>query len=465
MEVRYMSSDLTDLFKEAAKKRKEEKKRQEQNTGFTPEDRELPQYTALETNGFRLLRFLGEPISMRTKPTSPKIIHSTFILGDDDKNFRCIFPSKQDDPRWILWRVMNKVMSYTWDPQQGENGARVYHYKDSHPTLFNRVARNNNDHPLETGWRPTTYVIQNVIDRDPQVYKWHKENKKTLLLSKKGKQRDDGNIFYEPGYPISLYNSIMEDIIEINGDPNTYDIVVQKLDEKPYYKVFHPVDDYKKILAKFDSDKEQLESGIPGFDTSVVERSLTEEELSWERYNIDEAFPVTSYRKIQNRLNIFLESVDKAFGTKFVQELAEKVEEEKKRWEAEGKGQENNVTVTKEKEVTSAKENEGKEKEDVTEEEAPKKRRREKSSNIEEEFSVEKILNTHDELKGAKYLTPEMKATIKDVEYNNDGTVKTFKYDTDEDILECINAEDDGGCTMASPASFTHCPLCGESFD
>lgn len=447
-------SDMTDLFKKAAKKRKEEKKQQEQSGGFFTQDRELPQYTALETNGFKLLRFLGEPISMRSKPTSPKIIYSTFILGDDDKKFRCIFPSKQEDPGWILHKVMNKVMAYTWDSNEGENGARVYRNKDSHPTIFNRVAKNNNDHHLETGWRPTPYVVQNVIDRTLDMYQWHKENKKTALLSKKGREMQNGDMFYEPGYPISLYNTILEEIVEVNGDPNTYDVVVQKLTEQPFYKVFHPVDDYKKLLAKFD-DKGEVD--ISGFDRGVVENPLTEEELSWEMYDLDKIYPVTSYRKIQNRLNIFIQSVDKAFGTKFEQELAEKVEEEKKQWDAEGKTVEGKskqapTAVTKEKEIP-----------EPEKEEEPKKRRREKQEETEEGFSVEKILSEHDELKGAKHLTPEMKAIIKDVEYNNDGTVKTFKYNTSDDILECINADD--GCTMTSPESYTHCPLCGESFD
>lgn len=446
---------MDDLFKQAVKKRKEEKKQENQNNSF-PTDREYVQYTSLETNGFKLIRFLGEPIAMRTKPTSPKVIYSTFIVGDDDKKFRCVFPSKQEHPNWILWKVMNKVMAYTWDNNAGENGARIYHNKESHPSIFNRVSKNNNDkNPYETGWKPTGFVVQNVIDRDPSVYEWHKKNKKTLLLSKKGRETQDGNMFYEPGYPFSLYNTLIEDIVEVNGDPNTYDVIVQKLDEKPYYKIFHPAEDYKKLLAKFDGEEEKLLNGIPGFFRDKVEEPLTDEEKSWEMYNLDEHFPVTSYKKIQNRLNIFLESVDRAFGTKYVEELNDLVGQEQKQWEEEGKTKDGKyapkeTTVTKEKEVPK--------------EEEPKKRRKpSKEETVDEGFSVEKILNEHSELEGAEHLTPEMKAMISDVEYNDDGTVKNFKYETDDDVLECINADE--GCTMTSPESFTHCPLCGESFD
>lgn len=455
-------SSMDDLFKKAVKQRKEEKKKEDQGGTFS-QDREMPEYTALETNGFKLVRMLGEPIAMRTKPTSPKIIYHTFILGDDDKKFRCIFPSKQEKPNWILWKVMNKVLSYTWDPNAGENGARVYHNKDSHPTLFNRVAKNNKENnPFETGWRPSGFVVQNVIDRDPSVYKWHKDNKKTVLLSKKGREMQDGGIFYEPGFPPTLYNTILEDVVEVNGDPNTYDVIVQKLNDKPFYKAFHPVEDYKKLLAKFDGEETQLKEGIPGFDRDIVEEPLTDEELSWELYDLDKYFPVTSYKKIQNRLNIFLESVDKAFGTKFVEELNDLVAEEKKEWDAQGKnldGKEESTktTVTKEKEVSKEETTEEKKKEPV------KRRRPQKEESNTEEFSVEKILNEHSELEGASHLTPEMKAMIKDVEYNSNGTIQNFKYDTDEDVLECINADE--GCTMTSPESFTHCPLCGVSFD
>jgi hypothetical protein len=38
----------------------------------------------------------------------------------------------------------------------------------------------------------------------------------------------------------------------------------------------------------------------------VVEGVLTEEERSWERYDFDKLFPVTSYSKIKNRLALFV---------------------------------------------------------------------------------------------------------------------------------------------------------------
>jgi len=472
-------SDMEALFKKAVKQNKEEKKRSEQGGGFTPTDRELVQWSALEANQFKLVRFLGKPIELRESsafpeltPYSPKTIYSSMIVGDDGKKFRCIFPSKQENKGWILWKVMNKVLSYDWNPNKGERGEKEYRYKDDFPSLFQRVAKNDKvENTYETGWRPSGYIVQNIIDRTPESYEWHKKNKKTMLLSKKASPiGDTGNYFYEPGYPPTLYgrgnsdesgevSGIME-VVESNGDFNLYDIVVQKLSIKPYYKVFHPVEEYKKLLAKFDGDEDALVEGIPGFDSSVVERPLTEEEKTWEWYNLDERFQVTAYTKIKNRLGVFIQDVDKKLNTHFYQELENLVAEEQKEWEKNKKEENTSTTVTKEKEVeTKSEESDNKEAD-----EEPKTRKRRGSEIKEEsEFSVEKILREHSELKGADHMTPEMKALVKEVVYNEDGTVKNFKYSTDEDVFDCVNADE--GCTMTAPESFTHCPLCGESFD
>jgi hypothetical protein len=457
-----MSTDSYEaLFQQAVQERRQEKKREQERGSFGGGNREFPEYAALRTNGFEVVRLLGEPISMRREPTSPKIIHHTRILGDDDKKFRCIFPPKSEQPDWILWRIMGKVLDYTWDSSIGENGGRRYHHAESHPRIFNRVAKNSQENnKYETGWRPTRYVIYNHINRNPSVYQWHKENQKTLLLSKKGSEMKNGGIFYEPGVPVTLYNTLMEEIVEVHGDPNKYDVVIYKMDQDPFYKVYHPVDDYKRILAKFENENDLAEA-VPGLDSDVSERPLTEEEKSWEMWNIDKHFPITSYRKIHNRLKSFIQSVDTAFGTHYLEELEDLVEQEKKERGSDDRGdEEDSPSETESKTAVT------KEKEPTDNAPASRSRKRKKEEAQEDEgFSVDKIAAEHPELKGIDNLSPEEKAKIIDVDYDNNGKVKNFNYSLQkgEQLLKCVNVDE--GCTMTSPDSFHYCPLCGEKFD
>ena len=70
---------------------------------------------------------------------------------------------------------------------------------------------------------------------------------------------------------------------------------------------------------------------IDSFNSMAV-RPLTEEELSWERTDLDKIYPTTSYQKIYNRLKLFIQQVDAAFKTNFTDELEKLVEDEKVRF-------------------------------------------------------------------------------------------------------------------------------------
>jgi hypothetical protein len=184
----------------------------------------------------------------------------------------------------------------------------------THPDLYNRCAKNNNlDNAYEKGWKFSAVVLVNVIDR--ANYDWHLSNKKYRLLSKKASAYQD-KVFFDVGVPDMLYKLIEDDIVACDGNVcwEDYDIVIKKIAENPWYKVYHGIDDAKKL----DADVKAL----------VQDRGLTQEEAAWEMNDIDKLFPVTSYKRIKDKLGLFFQRVDKAFNTRYYNELCEYVEKE-----------------------------------------------------------------------------------------------------------------------------------------
>lgn len=309
-----MSSNKS-KFEEAKKRRKEQKEKEASYEGGGSFEEVV--YTAMSPNKDKVIRIIGDPLLVREKGTDPKLSFISMILGDNGKKFRCIWPNKSEDSSWILWKIYDKVMSYDWDRS---NNVKRFHFVDSHPETFRRVAKNNTENQYEQGWRPSKVVHMNVIDRHDM--EWHRENSHLKVLSKKGSEYGDGRIWFEPGVPEFLYSKIWDDVVEYNGDWNNYDVVVRKLTEQPWYSAFHAIDDRKKIQ----SDVIDL----------IEDRDLTEEELSWEGYDFDTIFPVTSYSKIKNRLGKFIKKVDLDFDTRYYEELEDLVAiEDKERKEEE----------------------------------------------------------------------------------------------------------------------------------
>ena len=312
-----------EMFAKAKQAREEEQKKEEERRNWTPADFEDICYTALVEDTDKVIRILGAPIEVRAEKSDPKKISYSMVVGDDGKQFRCIWPQREDAPDWLMWKIYNLVMTYKWDRTKGEKGEKVYTYKESHPEVFDRVAKNNRDHKYERGWYPTTSVIMNVIDRHDM--EWHKENKHTKLLSKKASEYN-GSWFFEPGVPVQCYNTIWDDVVEYSGNWEDYDVAIRKKTSAPFYTAICPV----KELFKLQDVAKSL----------VIDAPLSEEEKSWERYDIDKLFPVTSYTKLKKHLDVFIQLVDRQFGKKFHQELLDLAEDERKRREAESKEKE-----------------------------------------------------------------------------------------------------------------------------
>lgn len=335
-----MSTESEQKFKAALAKRNQDKadeaarKQNGGGTGYT----DVP-FTALGTSD-RVYRIRGLPYSVREKGTDVKKIWFTLALKDDDKYTRIIGPDPRSDEgkAWLLYRVINTVLSYDWNPDlNGGKGGKVYKFQDSCPDIFNRVAKNNqltNKHA--TGWQFHVAVLFNVIDR--QNMDWHRTEKKLRVLSKGCWEGQDKKMNFDLGVPDGVYTSIMDDIVCLDGNTNweDYDVVLKKLTENPWYRAYHPKDDIKRI-----SDEAlKIASMAP----------LTEEEKSWQMWDFDKLYSITRYKKIQEAFGLTIQKVDKVFGKTFYEELQRLVEEEEKQitaqraaQAAEGKTEEDNT--------------------------------------------------------------------------------------------------------------------------
>jgi hypothetical protein len=300
----------------ARKQQKAEEASRQNGSGFGGGYPDIP-WAALYQDKQQAFRFAGLPYLVREKGTDSKRIFIAMILGDDDKKFRCIGPNPDDRKDWILYRVMNKVLDRKWNkdkPSVKGKGDWDYTNALTHPELYNRCSKNNNlENKYEKGWKFSAVVLVNVIDR--ANYDWHLANKKYRLLSKKASSYQD-KVFFDAGVPDMLYKLIEDDIVASDGNVcwEDYDIVIKKIAENPWYKVYHGVDDTKKL----DADVRAL----------IQDRGLTPVEASWEMNNIDLLFPITSYRRIKDKLGLFFQSVDKAFNTHYYEELCGYVEKE-----------------------------------------------------------------------------------------------------------------------------------------
>jgi len=467
-------SDTTErdkMFAEASSKRQVEKEaeaRKKDNKGY-----EEVTFGPLQLDKFSSFRILGNAASNRMgDATSPKIIVYSMIAGDDDKRFRCVWPDSPNaegvGKNWILSKVFNKVMAYKWDSKDNE---RQYYNKVAHPSIFNRVYKNSRPEILfEKGWYPSKGVAINVIDRT--MMDWHQENKKTAIISKKVSESKDHRFFYEPGIPMSIYNAIWDGIVEPYGDWENYDIVIYKTKGDPYYKAYHSVNhyaefaDHKTIPTTFETGDDYLK---------MADALLTDEERSWERWDLDQRYPVTSYSKIQTKLAIFILQVDQAFGTHFTEELESLVETEKKERKENSNSEtssqqalpavSDNVFTDDEEESTGEfvdpelAEKAGPVFNDVEDEtvEAESEAAPEPRPRPTAKFDWAEFGKTDDgkAMKSLKDMSAEEKAMVKT--YN--GEKKTFVYQPGIKIFACVS----DSCTMASPESFKTCPACGSS--
>ena len=406
-------------------------------------DYETLPYVGLEIDEPKVIRLLGDPIEFRTKGSDPKTILQSKIVDDKGK-LQTIRWSQ--DKKWLLWRVYDKVMEYSWDKEapnpkdRTKKGAKVFKHDLTHPELFQRVKWNDKpDNPYEKGWYPTSSVLFNVIDRED--YQWHLDNKSFKLIAKKltPKKDDESVLFAEPGIPSGTYNNILECLSENNVHWEDADIAIKKLDELPWYKIYAAKEAYK--IEKFLNSR-----GL-----KMSDKPLTEEELSWKTYDFDThpAFQVSSYTKILNNLGDFIKKVDVAFKTHFYEELQDLSAKEKEEWAKNRENEPEEDTsdyVPEEKPVEKA--------------EAPKRERPRpapapKAENEDKFSEARKAGWKIDSVKEEEKIF--IKSIVDEkIVYVDEAGIEI--PEDDEDLIPCYE------CQTPAPMALSSCPKCGALF-
>jgi len=327
-------SDIDTRFKAMADQAEQEEREKASRKGSFHREYEKIKWTGLETSKLKIVRAIGEYPDfhlsegvINQSTYDARVVRIARVINDKGKQMRLVLPLRDRDDSYIMWRVIDRINEVEWVKDSEGKGMKIFLSKESHPSLFNMINFNNLSESdpkrkfglLGKGWMGKEYFIMNVIDRS--MMNWHRENKHTVLLSKninivKG---DNGKIaeYVEEGVPaFGFTKALMMNVVKFYGFWENYDIGLERtgLQTTP----IRVINAYKHI-EEVPSDLQPLVSSNP---------SLTEEEKSWERYDLNKLFQVTSYTKIYNQLHLSFAKIDNELGTHFLDELKSLHEQE-----------------------------------------------------------------------------------------------------------------------------------------
>ncbi len=425
-----------DAFLKYAQSLEEAEKKRNERPTFTPvqRDYESIEWTGLEPGKDKVIRILGNPPGFgEAKPSDARVVIISRIVADDGKMIRVCRPSYEyfvnngEAPEYFLDKVIRAAKGCRWI-----NGKRVCLLQEKNPALYDKVDKNGFDpsdfrYKVDKGWAGRAVFLANVIDRGQMDT--HRSTKHSMLLSKKISYKGDKE-YAEDGVPAYGFVDKLIPKVVAYGPWEGYDLSVRKTGQ-----MSNP---YQVCVAS--RVPEEVQSDVRQY--IVTQNELTEEEASWERYDLNKLYATTSYTKLWNRLRDTIRAIDKELDTHFYEELKELADKEKEKLESE---------------EAEAKEEEISESVAVHEADAapfdinpapkaPIKERRVPTRDI--DWGL---------LPHADLLSDSQKAMIKSVTKQEDGSI-CVDYDTDETIYRCID-----GCSIDGiPESFTICPVCGK---
>ena len=290
--------------------------------GSYSKDYEELKWTGLEKGVPSIIRFMGQaPDTVGRDKTDPKSVCISWIKSDQGDMFKCVRPNPVDEPNHILNRLYYTVTKGKWD---ANTRTKSYILAQKNPDLLSRVLKNGRalDDPqynFEKGWRGNEVYLFNVIDRSKMD--WHRENKHTMLLASDVRSKDDREYVTEGVSKAALKPKLVH-LFECYGDWSRYDIALTRtgVKDNPYFVV-----NASKVPEEVKAEYRSLLSTEP----------LTEEEMSWERYDLDKLFAPTTATKFLNRMRNTIKEVDDAFGTAFLKEFEALAKKEKEAWDKE----------------------------------------------------------------------------------------------------------------------------------
>ena len=410
-----------DAFLKYAKSLEEAEKKRNEKPSFTPVQRDYEEvlWTGLEQGKDKVVRILGNPPGFgEAKPSDARVVIISRIVADDGKMIRVCRPSYEyfvnngEAPEYFLDKVIRAAKGCRWI-----NGKRVCLLQEKNPALYNKI---------DKGWAGRAVFLANVIDRSQMDT--HRSTKHSMLLSKKISYKGDKE-YAEDGVPAyGFVDKIIPKVVAY-GPWEGYDLSVRKTGQ-----MSNP---YQVCVAS--RVPEEVQSDVRQY--IVTQTELTEEEASWERYDLNKLYATTSYTKLWNRLRDTIRAIDKELDTHFYEELKELADKEKEKLKSE-------EAEAKEEEISEVA---------TVAEAAPFDINPAPKAPIKERRAPARDINWS-LLPHAGSLSDSQKAMIKSVTKQEDGSI-CVDYDTDETIYRCIN-----GCSIDGiPESFTICPVCGES--
>lgn len=417
-----MANELDSMFEQFAKKTEAEAKNGKKTT-FTRDLEEI-KWTGLEQGVPKVIRVVGAPFDSNVDDYTARTVTIARIIGDDGKKFRVIRPSFSEDPNYILNKIISRVKQAKWVNQE-----KTFPVKEKCPEIYNIIEKNglaktDPSFMYDKGWQGKEVLIMNVIDREQMD--WHRQNKHTMLLAKSVNVDSMGNEWADEGISSYATTTGFSQLFKYYKSWENYDIAITKTGNK----------EHSFIIDNATKNPEKVEG--PASQYISMEDHLTDEEKSWERYDLQKLFRKTTATKIYNRLKGTISRIDTALGTHFLEELEEEVEKEKVLFEKlYGTTEGEETPTTPEVKVVES-----------TATVAPTR-----SRNIPSATSKE----LWEQLPYGSSLTDEMKKHITNVEKNGDTYNITWDTPTDE-LASCPD------CNAVAPLECTKCPCCGLDF-
>ena len=308
-----MANELDSMFAAYAKKAEQEKATKK-NGGFTKNYEEV-KYTGLEPNVPKVLRFIGPLYGTGIDQYTARKVTIARIVDDEGKKFRVVRPSYDEDPDYILNKIIAKVKKAVW-----VNKEKTFPIKDKYPEIYNLIDKNglpkdDKRAMFDKGWVGKEVLIANVIDREQMD--WHREHKHTMLLAKSVNVDDNGNEWPDEGISWYSVESEFPQLFKYYKSWENYDVAITRTGSK----------DRAYIIDNATKNPERVEGPAAQFISQTDH--LTDEEKSWEKYDLDKLFRVTTATKLYNRLKKTIGRIDAALGTDFSVELKNLVDEEK----------------------------------------------------------------------------------------------------------------------------------------
>lgn len=473
----YEKAEDDDLFTEwVASEEKKKKEAEEKKSGKTFE---TIKYVGLSKEHPTIVRFVGnfveeDPLAHRKNPTDMKFMHISKIKDDSGKVFYLYLPQRSDTPEsdHLMWRIIDAVLKKEWikDPKTGKNKS-VEVNATEHPDIYELVKKGgftpaDGEFPYKCarGWKAPKMLLINCIDRRDD---WCKINKHTKLLSKNVNVvvDKDGNEkeYAEFGIPAyGFFGPLTQIRKNFKKGWECYDVVITRTGEgtDTVNNLFNGTAFTTEAALQAGLDKGMgIDESEYKFCSQAPE--LTDEELSYKRYDLDENFSVTSYHTLKKKLYKSIQKIDISLGTKFAEELDKLEAEESEKWKAEHPKTEEKsaapIATSLADETAPVVETSTPSFDTLKEVEAPVTRRTVATET--NGLSAEKIAV----LKGYNELSAEEKSYIKDVILKADGTLDHVEWtDNAPQVLDCPT--DQNGCGQFSPNSFHLCPCCGKHF-